>query len=189
MKIKSIDPNHLLVVLSPTETDFFGIRPETQWQNLHTRLTVAKIFAVACDHAAFSARRAKISIRITASREGDTLLLFSASPRKRYRIKNSSDPMVYLFHNPGDLIDAAGHLYRAKADCGRAALFLQKNQYWLIVTPRFSQRIKSSLILREYGTLCDRGKESAAAVQEHGRLLSQDFFASLNAYFAAKMQS
>ena len=47
LKIKSIDPTHLLVVLSPTETDSLGIHPETQWQNLHTRLTVAKNFAAA----------------------------------------------------------------------------------------------------------------------------------------------
>jgi len=186
LKIKSIDPTHLLVVLSPTETDYLGIHPETQWQNLHTRLTVAKIFAAACDRTSFSAGRCKITIRIAASQEGETLLLFSASPRKQYRIKNSAGPLIYRFAHTDDLIDAAGRLLRSNVGCGNAALFAYRTDYRLIVSPRYSRRVKATLILSEYGLLCGKGREAAAVIREHGTLLSPDFFGALASHFSSK---
>ncbi len=183
LKIKSIDPTHLLVVLSPTETDSLGIHPETQWQNLHTRLTVAKIFAAACDRASFSAGHGEITIRISTSHDGETLLLFSTSPRRQYRIKGVAGPLIYRFRTIDDLLDAAKRLLCAGLT-SKASLFSDRDTFCLIISPRYIRRVKTALLLGEYGTLCGKGRAAASLLREHGRLLSSNFLDALAPYFS-----
>jgi len=180
LKTKTIDAAHMLIILTAQESRSLGLSPNSIcWNSLHCRLAIARIFVAACAGTNFAENKNKIELKAMATADGECVLIFSTDPsvkpkRKIYKIKTSAGPYVYQFTCAGDVLNTIERLYRADLNCSDCTLLRTAGCYRLIISPPYGLCSDISSILKEYGTLCGKGKTAAAFALENGELLCTD---------------
>lgn len=180
MKTKTIDAAHMLIILTAQESRSLGLSPNNIcWNSLHCRLAIARIFVAACRDTNFAANKNKIELKAMATADGECVLIFSTNPsakpkRKVYKIKTSLGPYVYQFQCVDDVLNTIERLYNANLNCNECSLLRAEKRYQLIISPPYGLCSVTSCILKEYGSLCGKGKTAAAFAQENGELLCND---------------
>ena len=168
MKLKTIDPTHLLVVLSAGECRALGFAPEIARQSFRTRLIAARIFEAAARRCALSRRARKLSIAIS-SFEGRYFLLYSLLSARRFRVRGET---TLCFRIPCEdaLIDALRRLRRNYPD-SVVSLRRLRGVYFLFVKTPFSRLRKTAALLMEYADRQEKSPAALGRIREHGELL------------------
>lgn len=190
MKAKIMDTGHLLVILSQTEVLRLGLNHNmARMPTALCKMTLAKLFLEGCRHTGFAYRNAHdITIRTFSVRDGTLALLFcvqsssklSSTPRRRFRIKQTTGPYIYRFACCTDLLNAAEQLVKTGISCPGATLLRVGMQYDVIFPLHRKMRRRAQALLAEYGVLRGKGRIAAAAAQEHGEWLSNDLLNSIS---------
>lgn len=194
MKVKALDEFHLLVIVSATEAEYMGLNLESLRMNtLACRLTIARLFAAACQRTGFDSDPARgirdilqkvhtIEIHAMSTVDGQWVLLFSTHPsvrknaakaRKVYRIKRMCGPYCYRMASCGDALNVLERLFRSGVD-SRCKLVCWEQQYFLIVSPKCRNLLQVKALLLEYGSLWGKGQAVTAFLLEHGHLLASN---------------
>lgn len=195
-----MDESHLLIILSEQESLRLGLNSiSVDIPTTLSKIALAKVFLEGCKYTGFSYSEAEnITIRALSIRDGTFVLLFSihipnmsrgkpSFQRKKFRIKETTDPYVYQFQNCTDMMDAVEQLYMAGITCPKAKLLRFGGKYRIIFYLRWKTSKYAKAILQEYGILKGKGRIAAAAAVEYGTLLTEDLFSTIgNIYSCTK---
>lgn len=192
MKAKIMDDSHLLIILTGQEARHLGLNSaNVDIPTALSKITLAKVFLEGCKYTGFSYNSAEnIAIRTLYVRDGTVVLLFSiqapnlihskpSDKRKKYRIKETTGPLVYQFETCTDMMNAAEQLYRSDLICPQTKLLQMGDKYRMVLHLRWKTYKHAKALLEEYGSLKGKGRIAAAVAAEHGILLSEDLFASM----------
>ena len=147
MKLKIIDPDHLLAVLTQEEAQSLGIfeadvHCPLRFSSFHSRLAAARILSIACSRG-FACENRRITLRVLPSEDENILLLFTLEkPRRRtFRIKHKEEPTVFRLETAGVLLDAAERLRRSPAALGvEFRIYRLEPGYVLVFSPPVTAR-------------------------------------------------
>lgn len=180
MKMKILDPAHLLVILSSDETNSLGLShynsltASMQWNSIYYRAIASRIFSSACAECAdeeFNPQGKKISLRAVSTRSGGTALIFTAENHHRiYRIKSNPQILVYSFFSAEDVLSAASLLFKKELTL-KSSLYKWNNYWKFMLQVPYKSRPTVTAIVGEFGKLCGKGEGAANYVTEHGRCL------------------
>lgn len=178
MKLKIIDPEHLLAMLTREEAQTLGILEADRgcplrFNSFHSRLAAARILSIACSRG-FACENRRITLRVLPSAEDQVLLLFTLEkPRRRtFRIRHRPAPAAFAIENADVLLDVLDRLRRTPAAAETEFLLYRlEKTYALVFAPPATARRALFTLLGEYGTCLGRGTALAAFTAEHGRLL------------------
>ena len=170
MKIKKIDKNSLLVVLSPGETDHLGFHPETMREFIRTRIIAAKIYEAVCNYVNLPSYMGKIHIRISFSKN-ETVIFFS--PVKKYRILGLCANMVFVFENTNDVIDYL-KCFSEENKGVYSSLYKLRGKYYLIAEVPY--KFIHSFLRRttEFSNFYGKSPAMHKKISEHGELIFED---------------
>ena len=178
MKLKIIDPDHLLAVLTREEAQTLGIfeadgHSTLRFSSFHSRLAAARILSIACSRG-FACEDRRITLQALPSRDESILLLFTLekSRRRTFRIKHKADPVAYRLETADALLAVWKRLgcFPVETEC---TLYRWGPGYALVLCAPVTARRGLHLLLGEYGTCLGKGTALAAFVAEHGQLLWQ----------------
>ena len=180
MKLKIIDPDHLLAVLTQEEAQTLGILEADRgcplrFSSFHSRLAAARILSIACSRG-FACENRRITLRVLPSAEDQVLLLFTLEKpqRRTFRIRHRAEPAAFAIENAGVLLDVLDRLRRTPAAAETEFLLYKlEKTYALVFAPPATARRVLFTLLGEYGACLGRGTALAAFAAEHGRLLLQ----------------
>ena len=135
MRVKTVDREHLMVILSPLESDCLGIRPDMALQTFRVKFVISRIFAVACSCCNFSVRGERVDIRILLHKTGETILFFSEPKNKKYRLKEEQNSFICIFSDMDALISLMARIRSAGSPAEHILLFKQQEKYMGLVFP------------------------------------------------------
>lgn len=190
MNVKALDGDHLLVILTAQEAAALGFDCTALRKHpLASRLTIARLFVLACERAHFSLCRsaaeffervAKVGLHAMRTVEGQWVLVFRAYPnasgkaaRRTYRVKTPGGPYCYRMACCGALLNALERFCAAGLDCACQIVSCQQG-FFLIVSPKCRDFAAVQGLAGEYGRLWGKGRAARAFLLEHGRLLASD---------------
>ncbi|MCI9575985.1 MAG: hypothetical protein HFJ84_04790 [Clostridiales bacterium] len=198
MKVKALDESHLLVILTAQEADSLGLDAASLRVNsLTCRVTIARLFAAACERTEFPLcgsgpladifdKVEKVGIHAMSTIDGQWVFVFSAHPavgsrvrtntRKIYRVKTAGGPYCYRLASCGDLLNVLERLFRMGMTC-MCQLVTWEQEYYLILSPKCRHFAAMHCLMREYGCLWGKGRGARAFLLEHGQLLASDAIA------------
>lgn len=182
MKLKILDDDHLLAILTAQEAETLGIfeadrTMPLRFHSFHSRLAAAKILSIACS-GGFACEGRRITLRALPSQDEErVLLLFTLEKRRRqcYRIKHTPEPVLFRVADAGAVLDLLFRL-RTHPAGGRVPFLLYRlgRGYGLIFSAPVTLRRSLLILLSEYGEYGGKGAAVAAFAAEHGELLSSD---------------
>lgn len=181
MKLKIIDDDHLLAILTASEAETLGIFEADRtlplrFHSFHSRLAAAKILSIACS-GGFDCEGRRITLRALPSQDERVLLLFTLERRQRqcYRIKHTPEPVLFRIADAGAVLDLLERLRTHPA--GKKVpfqLYKLGDGYGLVFSAPVTLRRSLLVLLGEYGEYAGKGAAVAAFAAEHGLLLSTD---------------
>ena len=177
MRLRIIDRDHLLAVLSREEAESLGMFEAGggpfRFNSFRSRLAAAKILSSACSRG-FVCHGRRITLRVLPSPQEHILLLFclEAPRRRRFRIKYGTTPTVFRLPDAGTLLDLLERLQNAPVAAGTAfSVYRLGPAYAVVCAPPLSARRGLCALLGDYGSCLGRGAALAAFAEEHGELL------------------
>lgn len=178
MKLKIIDPDHLLAVLTQEEAQSLGMfeadgHCPLRFSSFHSRLAAARILSIACSRG-FACENRRITLRVLPSEDESILLLFTLEKHRRrtFRIKHREEPAVFRLENAGVLLDALERLRQMPAAFGvEFCVYRLETSYALVFSPPVTARKGLFTLLGEYGGCLGKGTALAAFAAEHGQFL------------------
>lgn len=182
MKLKILDDDHLLAILTAHEAETLGIFEADRtlplrFHSFHSRLAAAKILSIACS-GGFDCEGRRITLRALPSEDDErVVLLFTLERRRRqcYRIKHTPEPVLFRFADAGAVLDLLDRLHsHPLGEKTPFSLYRFGRGYGLVFSAPVTVRRPLTVILREYGEYTGKGAVAAAFAAEHGTLLSAD---------------
>ena len=192
MILELVDESRLLIILSPEDMEDYQLTFDSlDWRDGHSRTVIREFLQMACHQKGFCPGDSRLLIEAVPDEEGCVLLVTmlpeEKSKRKRYWIKENHPvltPFVFRFDHAENLLAAVDRVYRQfyrpqKAACS-SWLYLLNGAYYLVLYGGRRLPCSVEILLTEYGSFQGKGRNTAAQVLEHGKLLAgEDAVAAL----------
>ena len=150
MRIKQLDREHLLLVLSRQEKDFLGLYPGMEFSGFHTKYVLLGLAFAVCGEIWPAAQISGTKVRTFFHSNGTAAVLFSTVKKKRYRLAADQRPYVCIFQDC-DAYIAFMEQARLKKLPEDFHVFLHGDDYIAVPADRvFSSETK--VLLSEFGS-------------------------------------
>lgn len=184
MILELVDESRLLIILSPEDmADYQLTFDSLDWRDEHSRSVIKEFLRTACRQKGFCPGDSRLLIEAVPDEEGCVLLVTmlpeETPKRKIYRIKENHPvltPFLFQFDQAENLLAAVDRVYRqfyhAKKVTCESRLYLLNRRYYLIMYGGRKLPCPVEILLTEYGSYLGKGRQAAAQVLEHGKLLA-----------------
>lgn len=180
MNISKIDDIRLLISLANEDMQEFDLRfDQFLWSDKKSRNIIRELLEIAEEKTGFSVENKRLMIEAVPINDGCAILFTLLSDklklaRKKFRVKNKHEPLVYEFNSAGDLLDVVNKLLPLNSNIRLSTVIEIQRKYYLIIYTNVGVTSAVSVILSEYGKWKGSGKISESRLMEYGKVLSKD---------------
>lgn len=181
LNISKIDDIRLLISLANEDMQAFDLRfDQFLWSDRKSRNIIRELLEIAEEKTGFSVENKRLMIEAVPINDGCAILFTLLSDklklaRKKFRVKNKHEPLIYEFNSAGDLLDAISKLIPLNTNIRLSTVIEFQKKYYLIMYTNGGITSAVSVILSEYGKWKGAGKINESKLMEYGKIVSKEY--------------
>lgn len=177
LTIERVDDKRIIIALSQYDMENLDhIFRKLDFENKLYKTLIDDLMNIAGKEVGFPIENKKMVIEFLPQNGGYVIFITLLSIRKKgnrkiYKIKGNFGPVIFYFREIENLISAIQRIKEVSTPNLKSDLFLYKDCYFLILSPKTLLSGHLKFIFNEYGKIYAKGLLAAAKVYEYGKII------------------